>query len=167
MYRTKLLVCSVQLIKLDRELDIATSDDVLNFEILEDYFESQLLDHSGILTSCKEWMLLAFCTSDDHFSYRRLVNLSSGWKKLTRSKNQSGCFRVTKSNNDGGKSLKDKFRSLLYGKRSTLGLYSAFLAFKAICFKSSLQLRLTVDTIFLEGSLNILFSNKVQYWRTG
>ncbi len=31
----------------------------------------------------------------------------------------------------------------------TLGLYSAFLAFKAICLRSSLQLKLTVETIFL------------------
>ena len=38
----------------------------------------------------------------------------------------------------------------------TLGLYSAFLAFKAICFKSSLQLKLTVETIFLYIMLKTL-----------
>ena len=36
----------------------------------------------------------------------------------------------------------------------TLGLYSAFLAWRAIFFKSSLHPRFTVDTIFLEKKIN-------------
>lgn len=39
---------------------------------------------------------------------------------------------------------------LIITAANRLGLYSAFLAWRAIFFNSNLQLRLTVDTIFLQ-----------------
>ena len=54
-------------------------------------------------------------------------------------------------------------RNLIITAAKRFGLYSAFLHFKAICFKSSLQFKFAVETTFLKKQ-NIKWLNVTKLW---
>lgn len=95
--------------------------------------------------------------------------LGSRAHHLPRAEDESGCPGLSYSHNDGSETLEYRAKQLpvsndanehMDSKRTfyiihsfigsfTFGLYSAFLARSAIVFRSNLQPKLTVDTIFL------------------
>lgn len=66
--RTEIVVATSQTLQTDGELDVARTDDVLDFEVCELGVETKLLDNTRVLPRCQFGVILRFGTSDYHLS---------------------------------------------------------------------------------------------------
>lgn len=74
----------------NRELNVTTADDVLNFELRELGIEAQLLHDPSVLSGRQARVVLGLCTGHDH---------------LARSEDERGGLGLANTHNDSCKTL--------------------------------------------------------------
>jgi len=77
-------------LKTNRELDVATADDILNLEFRKLGVKAKLLDNARVLARRKARIVFTLGTGHDH---------------LPRSEDERRCFGVANPHNDSGKTL--------------------------------------------------------------
>ena len=85
----------------DRKLDVGRADNILNFKVFELSIESELLNDSSIFARRQFRVILALCTSYDHFA---------------RSKDESSSLWFADTHNDGSKTLREHHISALFSQ---------------------------------------------------
>lgn len=125
------------------KLDVARSNDVLDLEVSELGVESEFLDDTSIFARSKLRVVLRLGTSDNH---------------LARGKDEGRGFWLTNAHDDSRKTLGELAQYFCRRPRvsSTLGLYSALRAWRAIVLRSKRQSRLTVATMFLDVRMSLM-----------
>jgi len=79
-----------QTLQPNREFDIATPHDILNFELCKLGVKAQFLDDSGVFTRRKSRIVFGFRTGDDHFA---------------RGEDKGGGFWFSDTHDNGGETL--------------------------------------------------------------
>ena len=149
---TEVVMATSQTLQADGELDVARTHDVLDLEIRELGIETKLLNDTCVFSGSQLRVILRLGTSNHH---------------LAGGEDQSGRLRLSDTHDHGRETLLEEKRTvqphyaLTYQaqggvENNTLGLYSAFLAWRAIVFKSKRQSRLTVATMFLQRKKEII-----------
>lgn len=153
----EIVMAAGQPLEADGELDVARPDDVLDLEVGELGVEAELLDDAGVFARRQLGVIFGFGAGDDHLARREDQGRGLG---LADAHDDSGealaqhtvhlAFRRKKS----CRSAKKNNQKNKYSRISTFGLYSAFLACRAMVLRSKRQSRLTVATMFLQKKKN-------------
>lgn len=139
LIRAEVVVLRCKTLQTDWELDVARADNVLNLEVGELGIEPELLNDTSVLARGKLAVVLRLGAGNDH---------------LARGEDQCSGLWITDAHDDSRKALvrlaNAKWQRQSLESVCTFGLYSAFLACRAIVLRSKRQSRLTVATMFLD-----------------